>query len=72
MRTLGDSAAVITALGVFAATIDGCIEFVVRRAVAAQYNVEFVARSFVPCSAVAAAGHWPEGLHPVGFGARRR
>jgi hypothetical protein len=43
MSTVGDIAAVITALAVFAATIAGYIEFVVRRAVAAQFDVEFVA-----------------------------
>lgn len=43
MSTVGDIAAVITALSVFVATIAGYIQYVVRRAVAAQFDVEFVA-----------------------------
>lgn len=43
MSTVGDIAAVITALSVFVATIAGYIQFVVRRAVAAQFDIEFVA-----------------------------
>jgi hypothetical protein len=48
MSTVGDIAAVITALSVFAATIAGYIQFVVRRAVAAQFDVEFVALGSAP------------------------
>ena len=45
MSTVGGIAAVITALAVFAATIAGSIEFFVRRAVVARFDVEFVALS---------------------------
>lgn len=44
MSTVGDIAAVITALAVFAAAIGGYIQFVLVRAkVAAQFDVEFLA-----------------------------
>ena len=48
MSTAGDIAAVITALSIFAATIAGYIQFVVRRAVAAQFDVNFVTLGSAP------------------------